>query len=42
MVVYFSMMYFIIDDEADSDDHQTSFEISSYSLSDNSSHGDVS
>ena len=35
-------MYFIIDDEADSDDHQTSLEISSYSLSDNSSHGDVS
>ena len=35
-------MYFIIDNEADSDDHQTSLEISSYSLSDNSSHGNVS
>lgn len=35
-------MYFIIDDEADSDDHQTSLEVSSYSLSDNSSHGNVS
>ena len=42
MVVYFSVMYFIIDDDADSDDHQTSLEISSYSLSDNSSHGNVS
>ena len=36
------LMYFIIDDEADSDDRQTSLEISSYSLSDNSSHGNIS
>jgi len=43
--IYYSEWYlywhFITGDEVDSDDHQTSIELSSYSLSDNSSHGNV-
>ena len=36
------MKFFITDDEVDSDDHQTSIELSSYSLSDNSGHSNAS